>query len=263
MLRNGNHALTGVTRAALTFLPGNSVAYSIFLILAVSTYMAVEVLIGEGFIPENLGGMLGFENFPFILSLALTALATALFATPLHCFIIMGSRSYVPLYAGRVVIFACVEFLLSLTAFLGVQTLLTAVDTATSIGVEFYWAAAILSAAAFFGVIAATVLPHVAITPVKDLNIHDAIALSSGFRWSIFARFLRLSMFLGLIAFGGGRLISSLTTNLPPDNTVIGYYAPLLFESLWYSVSALIFVTLASMIYLRLTDHKRAALAQV
>lgn len=263
MLRYRKNALTGVTRAAATFLLGNGAAYAIFLILAMSTYMAVEVVIGEQLISDNFGGLSGFENFPSILSLTLTALATAIFATPLHDFIINGSRFYVPLYAGRVLIFALIEFLLSLTVFFGIRILLTAVSTAISIGIEFFWAAAVLIAAAFLGVIATTVLPHVAITPVKNLNIRYSIALSSGFRWSIFARFLRLSVFLGLIHIGGGRLLSLLAPHLPPDDTIIGYYAPLFIENLWYSASALIFVTLASMIYLRLSAHERVATAQV
>jgi len=246
------NALTGVTREAFVFISRNSIAYSVFLALAVCVYLVIEILIGEQLIPGDWGSIAGFNLTLDVLPLVLTALATAIFATPLHNFIINNDQSHFPRYFGRLLIFASLEFIPTLLLTLGLISLYEAV----AFRGYFIIAVASLVASMFLGVMLTTVLPYVAITPISNLKLREPIELSNGYRWSIFAKFLRLIVALGLILFGSRILLSRLSQLLPSDDTITGYYGPLFLESLGYSASALIFVTMASLIYVRLMDCK-------
>jgi hypothetical protein len=252
LLAYRKNALTGVTREAFVFISRNSIAYSVFLVLAVCVYLVIEVLIGEKWIPGDWGSVAGVNLASDFLPLVLTALATAIFATPLHNFIINNDQLRFPRYFGRLLIFAFFEFIPILLLTLGLITLYEAV------AVRGYFILAVVSliASMILGVMLTTVLPYVAITPVRNLKLREPIELSKGYRWSIFTKLLRLSVALGLILFGARTLLSLLSPLLPSDDTITGYYGPLFFENLGYSASALVFITLASLIYVRLMNRK-------
>jgi ABC-type multidrug transport system fused ATPase/permease subunit len=252
LLAYRKNALTGVTRESFAFISRNSIAYSVFLVLAVCVYLLIEILIGEQLIPGDWGSIAGFNLTLDLLPLVLTALATAIFATPLHNFIINNDQSHFPRYFGRLLIFAFFEFIPILLLTLG----LTVLYEAVAIRGYFIIAVAFILASMILGVILTTVLPYVAITPVRKLNLREPIELSNGYRWSIFVKLLRLTVALGLIWFGARKILSLLSPLLPSDDTITGYYGPLFFENLGYSASALIFVTMGSLIYVRLTNRK-------
>ena len=255
MLRYRKNALTGVTRETIRFVLRHWASYAIFLALALCAFMAIEILLGEAIVSDEWSYIFGI-GLP-LTSLLLTALATAFFAVPLHNFIIKGTRSYIPLFIGRLSIFAGIEALLSILVFFGLDSLVNSITGSPDIII----AALLLILSMGLGVILTTVLPYVAITSVARIKIGVPLSLSGGYRWSIFARLLRLSVILGAIKIGGGRLLSLLPPHFLDDDTIVGYYVPLIVENLWISAATLMFVTLASMIYLRLSEHKSGAVA--
>lgn len=223
-----------------------------FLALATCAYLAVEILIGEGLITYEQGVFGGIDKFPLSWPLIFTVLATAAFATPLHNFIIRGERSFIPRYVGRLALFASLELIPSLLVALFLAGLLDVFD----LWPDLLLPLACLFAAILIGVIFTTVLPYVATTPANELKMLDAVRMSAGFRIEIAARLLRLSVAIGIVLFGVQKLLSQMASILPSEDTIIGYYTPLFLVSLGNSASALIFVTLASLIYIRLNQHK-------
>jgi len=179
-----------------------------------------------------------------------TAIATAIFATPLHNFIIKNEKSYFPKYPARVLLFASLEFIPSLFFALFDASLAEPYRMGHIFlrGVLFFVAG--FTASVFL----TTILPYVAITPIRNLSIRKAMKLSRGYRWSIFAKLFGLSIIFTLFVVIVALLSVFTPWTLPSGDAGTSYYALKIAGGLVYSMMALLFVTLASLIYRRLSD---------
>lgn len=244
------NALDGVTGEALRFALENRRIYVVFLALATFVYVIVDVLFAERIAAgETQPAVFGFS---VISSLILTALATAAVAVPLHNYVINGIQAYLPSDVTRFALFALLEGSLSVLILLATFFI---VSGAASF-FEMLLGAVILVAAVVVGVLLVTILPLVAVTAIEKFRIDEPLSLSAGLRWSIFRRLPWLTIILAFI--GAGATLLFLPIGKFLSDTVVGHYPAILARNIHYAASTLIFVTLASKIYVRLKARQAA-----
>jgi len=252
--------LTGVTRETFSFIWRNKLRYLLFLIVALCAYMMVEIVMGEGLL-EHATDTPTETNFAVELPealdvdwiiLALSTMAIAFFAVPLHNFIINGAQYYAPIYPGRFIAFAVLE---AVPGFLWAVTL-NMIATSVVGGVGTYILPVLATIALLSGFILVVILPYVATTPITEQRLNKPWKASSGFRLSIFMRVFRLGVAIVIIQYCFQRFSGELHLGLPPEDTILGYYTPILFRCVWEAVIALLFITFASLTYLRLNSSE-------
>ena len=223
-------------------------------------YMAVEVALGEGL----LNSLIHQELAKILFYMATTAIATSVIALPLHRRIILDESKFLPTRISSTLTFAVVEFLMSLVVAIGIGFLFLPLGLSSMLDgyvnvpnhmVAIAVGVFLILVAIFASAHVATLLPHIAVSSVDRFRPKFAIGLASGHRIEIIVRFFRVSVLLGLVKLGGRGLLLKFENMLPSNETLAGYYLPILLDTLWYLCSALIFVTLASFIYVRLTGE--------
>ena len=252
--------LTGVTRDVFRFINENRRTYAVFCGLAICVFTAFDFFSFEGEQAQLLSAR------GEIFNAALMAISTALVAVPIHIFIIEDRFSLFPKSFQQTLLFAILEFLLSFLLLIMAFGTVGAFNLVSRIFPDgLYWLSVVLVGAVGFGlfflaigfgVVLTTVLPHVAVTPMSNFDIRFPIQLSQGFRISIFVRLFRLAFLLGVVTGGFALLFGSTFLNPASSESTFGYYVQLFFWNSLYSINSLLFVTLASLIYLRLIDRR-------
>lgn len=233
--------------------------------------MSVDVLFREFLYPDDTQDEQSSTFFVAALEMSLWAVGTALYAVSIHKFIILNSESYFAKNTGRVLLFAGIELVLALWAAMallaldhGASALSLSLLKSTpylEASVWFMVAVVLLATGVLLAIFATTLLPHVAVTPIKKLNLRYVVSLSRGIRLTIFFKLTQLSIAFMALAIFMTLSFREAHTLLPPEDTIVGYYLPLLFENISYSMSSMVFITLASLIYFRLSTERNDALA--
>ncbi len=158
------NVLTGVTRATFNFILENKSKYAVFFVIAITLFMVLEVALGESRLLSKTGSGNYSEFFNLAILTFLYSIATAVVAAPLHNQIICGSKSYLSVHVGRLLVFAVFEFCLSFAVGLGTLLLINSLVGDRGILAA---ATALYFGAAVLGVFFVTLMPHVAITRPK------------------------------------------------------------------------------------------------
>lgn len=252
--------LNGVTRDTFRFILAYKQNYAVFFAVAIFAFTITDFISLEG--DQTVGFSVALEFY----DAALLAISTAIVAVPLHRFIIEDQFSLLPKHIANATLFAGLEFLLSIVSLaalfwvFGGLNFLSGIFSGGLFWISFLlWSAvglALFLCSIGLGVILTTVLPHIAVTQATKLDLKYSLRLSRGFRVSIFLRLFRLSVLAGIALSLVAFLTNSNNLASRSDETAIEYYVSLLMQNSLYAVVVILFITLASFIYLRLSEHR-------
>lgn len=274
MNSSARHELTGVTRHTLRFIKHNLAQYQPLFFIAAGLYALIglfsaslEILgVGRSGSAEVFA-VSGVESVLF-------AVVSAMIAVPLHNKILGGAFRGQAFVAANTIYYWLVEtvlFAVFIGALFALQNLAShstydltvsgenhgAIGSFWSIPILLVMLLFVLPLGVYYYTSIVTLLPHIAITPTQNIRWTWAFGLSKNYFWRIFIRFAAV----GLITTVPFTIISIfvvtvLFESLETPNIVSSSFE-IAFSSAFNSATVLFYISMASFIFLRLSNADR------